>query len=103
MEARELAVSHTGALAGEDDVADAFLADCGIARVETLEGLLEAGPLLKRIPARQPTGRAPIVGVLSTTGGGAALVVDQLGLRGVHVEGPDAETVERIKAAGAPV
>ena len=31
--ARELAVSHTGALAGEDDVADAFLADCGIARV----------------------------------------------------------------------
>ena len=33
--ARELAVSHTGALAGEDDVADAFLADCGIARVDT--------------------------------------------------------------------
>ena len=32
--ARELAVSHTGALAGEDDVADAFLADCGIARVD---------------------------------------------------------------------
>jgi acyl-CoA synthetase (NDP forming) len=100
--AAELAVSHTGALAGEDDVADAFLADCGIARVETLEGLLETGPLLKRIAARQP-GRAPMVGVLSTTGGGAALVVDQLGLRGVHVEGPDADTVERIKAAGAPV
>ena len=40
--ARELAVSHTGALAGEDDVADAFLADCGIARVDTLEGLIEA-------------------------------------------------------------
>ena len=36
--ARELAVSHTGALAGEDDVADVFLAECGIARVDTLEG-----------------------------------------------------------------
>ena len=36
--ARELAVTHTGALAGEDDVASAFLADCGIARVESLEG-----------------------------------------------------------------
>src|SRR5439155_25960951 len=28
--ARELAVSHTGALAGEDDVADMFLAACGL-------------------------------------------------------------------------
>ena len=44
--ARELAVSHTGALAGEDDVADAFLADCGIARVTTLDGLIEGLPLL---------------------------------------------------------
>ena len=35
--ARELAVSHTGALAGEDDVADVFLAECGIARVDTLD------------------------------------------------------------------
>src|SRR5205823_8780760 len=35
--ARELAVTHTGALAGEDDIADAFLADCGIARVDTLD------------------------------------------------------------------
>ena len=48
--ARELAVSHTGALAGEDDVADAFLADCGIARVTTLDGLIEGLPLLMRVP-----------------------------------------------------
>ena len=50
--ARELAVTHTGALAGEDDVASAFLADCGIARVESLEGLLEAMPLVRRTPIR---------------------------------------------------
>jgi acyl-CoA synthetase (NDP forming) len=36
-QARELAVSHTGALAGEDDVADVFLKACGIARVDTLD------------------------------------------------------------------
>src|SRR6266850_1462235 len=42
--ARELAISHTGALAGEDDVAEAFLADCGIARVETFEALVEGLP-----------------------------------------------------------
>ena len=50
--ARELAVSHTGALAGEDDVASAFLADCGIARVESLEGLIEGLPLVRRTPIR---------------------------------------------------
>ena len=42
-------VSHTGALAGEDDVADAFLARCGIARVDTFEALLEGLPLLERV------------------------------------------------------
>ncbi len=48
--ARELAVSHTGALAGEDDVADMFLAECGIARVDTLDALIEGLPLLARVP-----------------------------------------------------
>src|SRR5690606_21622581 len=87
-EAAELAVSHTGALAGEDDVADAFLRDCGIARVETLEGLLEAPTLLHRLPIRPAGARKPRVGVVTTTGGGAAMVVDQLGIRGVAVEAP---------------
>jgi acyl-CoA synthetase (NDP forming) len=50
--ARDLAATHTGALAGEDDVAEAFLADCGIARVETFEALIEGLPLLARVPAR---------------------------------------------------
>jgi acyl-CoA synthetase (NDP forming) len=101
--AAELAVSHTGALAGEDDVADAFLADCGIARVETLTALLETGPLLQRLPPRGPGARARTVGILTTTGGGAALVVDQLGVRGVHVERPDDKTLTALRAAGANV
>src|SRR5436305_5536019 len=69
--ARELAVTHTGALAGDDDVADAFLADCGIARVDTLEGLVEGLPLLARVPAAGSSGRRAAVGVVTTTGGGA--------------------------------
>jgi len=101
--AAELATSHTGGLAGEDDVADAFLADCGIVRVETLEALLEAGALACRVPARAVTGRAPAVGVVTTTGGGAALVVDQLGVRGIRVEGPDAATLAAIRATGVEI
>jgi acyl-CoA synthetase (NDP forming) len=99
--ARELAVSHTGALAGEDDVADAFLADCGIARVTTLDGLIEGLPLLMRMPVS--TSRRANVGVVTTTGGGATMVVDPLSTAGVAVTQPSAETLARFKAAGIDV
>ena len=48
--AAEMAVTHTGAIAGEDDIADAFLKDCGIARVGIFESLLECEPLAARMP-----------------------------------------------------
>lgn len=102
-EARELAITHTGALAGEDDVADAFLADCGMARVDTFEALLETPPLLARLPIRPADARAAAVGVVTTTGGGATMVVDRLAARGVHVAGPGTETLGRFVDAGIAV
>ena len=98
--ARELAVTHTGALAGEDDVANAFLADLGIARVETFEALIEGLPLLMRVPARQRDARPPAVAVVTTTAGGATTVVDPLAMRGVTIAQPSAETFARLAAAG---
>ena len=100
--ARELAVSHTGALAGEDDVADQFLRSCGIARVDTLEGLIEGLPLLSRVPAAARGGRKR-VGVVTTTAGGATMVVDPLASRGVTVEPASTATLARIAAAGIEV
>jgi len=105
-EARELAVSHTGALAGEDDVAAAFLADCGIARVDTLDGLIEGLLLLGRVPVRARVAqgaRPPQVGVVTTTAGGATMVVDPLAVRGVRIEPPGATTLARLAAAGIAV
>src|SRR5262245_630061 len=100
--ARELAVSHTGALAGEDDVADVFLAECGIARVDTLNALIEGLPLLSRVPvAPRQEGRR--VGVMTTTAGGATMVVDPLASRGVTIEQASAATLARLKAAGVEV
>jgi acyl-CoA synthetase (NDP forming) len=96
--ARELAVSHTGALAGEDDIADMFLAECGIARVDTLEGLIEGFPLLARMPARPRGARRASVAVVTTTAGGATMVVDPLSTHGVAVEPPTPQTLARIKA-----
>jgi acyl-CoA synthetase (NDP forming) len=101
--AREVAVTHTGALAGEDDVASAFLADCGIARVESLEALLEALPLVRRTPIRPVGARPPQVAVLTTTAGGATMVVDPLAMRGVEIAQPTSETFARFAAAGIEV
>jgi acetate---CoA ligase (ADP-forming) len=99
--ARELAVSHTGALAGEDDVADVFLKSCGIARVDTFDGLLEGPPLLARVPAA--AGGRKRVGVVTTTAGGATMVIDPLASRGVTIEPASAETLARLAAAGIEV
>jgi acyl-CoA synthetase (NDP forming) len=101
--ARELAVTHTGALAGEDDVASAFLADCGIARVESLEALLEALPLVRRVPIRTVGIRPPRVAVVTTTAGGAIMVVDPLSIRGVEIAQPSDETMSRLAAKGIAV
>lgn len=80
----ELARSHTGALAGTDVALDAYFRDCGIVRVDMLETLVEIPPLLAgRRPIR--LGRAPRVAVVTTTGGGAASVVDRLGLHGIEL------------------
>ena len=98
----ELALSHTGALAGEDEVASAFLADCGIARVKTLDGLLESVALAHRLPVPDRPRRVPRVGVVTTTGGGAAMVVDQLGVLGIDVTPPSAATFARFAEVGAP-
>lgn len=97
--AAELAVSHTGSLAGADEVADVFLKDCGIARVESFEGLLEVMPLLEHLPAGSAPRRGR-VGVVTTTGGGAAMAVDQMALRDVDVVPASDETRAKLRDMG---
>jgi acetate---CoA ligase (ADP-forming) len=81
------ALTHTGALAGSDAALDAYFRDCGIVRVDMLETLLEIAPLLAD---RKPSSleRPGRVSVVTTTGGGAATVVDRLGMRGVELATP---------------
>ena len=83
-----LAQSHTGALAGTDAAMGAFFRAHGILRVEMLETLVEIAPLVAgRGPV--PLDRAPRIAVVTTTGGGAASVVDRLGMLGLDVVAPD--------------
>jgi acyl-CoA synthetase (NDP forming) len=88
----ELASSHTGAMTGSDDTADAFFRANGMLRVDMLETLFELPAL---ILGRKPGARHRVA-ALTTTGGGAATVVDRLGSLGVEVVPPSDEVVARL-------
>ncbi|MBI2751950.1 MAG: acetate--CoA ligase family protein [Betaproteobacteria bacterium] len=87
----ELARSHTGAIAGTDAALDAYFRDCGILRVDMLETLIEISPLVSgRLPP--DIRHTPRVAVVTTTGGGAASVVDRLGIHGMETVAPGSES-----------
>jgi acyl-CoA synthetase (NDP forming) len=96
---RTLAATHSGAMTGDAQVADAFFEAHGIARVAQFETLLEALPLL-RAGAAPRSGR---VSVMTTTGGGAATVVDRLGEAGVVTVPASDGTADMLAAQGIDV
>jgi acyl-CoA synthetase (NDP forming) len=96
-----LSVSHTGALAGDDAVAEAFLRAHGIARVTTFDALLEAQLLARRIPVAASPQRH--VAVVSTTGGGGAMAVDCLASAGLTVMAPAPTTAAQLAGLGVEV
>jgi acyl-CoA synthetase (NDP forming) len=98
--AADLAVSHTGALAGDDTVASALLQSLGIARVSHFEALLEAQHLARATALADRPLRQPRVAVVSTTGGGGAMMVDCLATYGAVPTPPSAETLLRLAEHG---
>ncbi|MHA1569320.1 MAG: acetate--CoA ligase family protein, partial [Alphaproteobacteria bacterium] len=94
-----LTVSHTGAIAGSDAMTGAFLRDNGALRVDLAETLIEA-PMLAI--GRRPMARGRIA-VMSTTGGGGAMVVDRLGLMGVEVVAPPRALIDGLAAQGITI
>ena len=92
--ARELAASHTGAMTGSDDSANAFFRRHGIIRVDTLEAMIELPQFL--IGRQPPKGKR--IAVLTTTGGGAAMVVDNLGRLGLDVVAPTDRIIANLAA-----
>ncbi len=91
---QDLAASHTGAMAGADEVADAFFRAHGMLRVDVLEDLFELPALL----AGQHPARRHRVAIMTTTGGGAAAVADRLGTFDVDVVPPTREVIANLAA-----
>jgi len=100
-EGRALAVSHTGALTGGVEAINAFMQSIGVAQVNQFDALLESPAALgKRSKLK---GRPNKVTVLSTTGGGGAMVIDQLSLRGVEIAGCSDMSRKILTAKGIPL
>ncbi|WP_107677937.1 acetate--CoA ligase family protein [Agrobacterium sp. LAD9] len=88
------AVSHTGALAGADKVYDALFKQLGIIRAQTFADLLD-------IPAALSHGRVLAgqrVAIVTSTGGAATIVADNVGLAGLEMPSPDPETARKLLA-----
>lgn len=88
------AVSHTGAMAGEDRVYDALFRQVGAIRAESFSDLLD-------LPAMLAAGRkmaGPRVAILTSTGGAGSLVADQCGMLGLEVPELDAATATALGA-----
>lgn len=96
---RQLALSHTGAMVGGDELANAFFRDHGILRVDTLEALVE----LPRLVLGHRPPRRRVAAALTATGGGAGMVVDRLGTLGDEVAGPPEAVREALAAQGIEV
>ena len=96
---RQVATSHTGAMTGPDEVAQAFFREHGIIRVDTFEGLFETPRLV--LGHKPPRGRR--VSVVTGTGGAAAMVIDRLGVLGSEVVGPSPAVIAHLAAEGIEV
>ena len=98
-EARALVQAHTGALAGEDRLYDAFLKALGIIRVRDLDEMLETATLLSMDSDPLPRGNAAMV---TLSGGEAALIADIGSEYGLKFPKLAAQTLARLRPAFPP-
>jgi acetyltransferase len=68
------ALSHTGALAGSDEVLDAAFRRCGVLRVNSISDLFDMAEVL----AKQPRPKGPRLTILTNAGGPGVLATDAL-------------------------
>ncbi|MFT5488532.1 MAG: acyl-CoA synthetase (NDP forming) [Paracoccaceae bacterium] len=88
------AASHTGALAGEDRVFDAYFRQIGAIRAARYSDLIDIPAAL----AVAPKLAGNRIAIVTHTGGAAGLVADVCGMAGFETPAPSAETTQRLAA-----
>lgn len=90
--AAQAAASHTGALAGSDDVLDAAFRRCGVLRVDTIDDLFN----LSEILAKQPRPKGNRLTILTNAGGPGVLCTDALIRNGGQLAELAPETIAQL-------
>jgi acyl-CoA synthetase (NDP forming) len=91
---RRAVSSHTGALAGDDSLYDAYFRTLGVARVSSLRGLLDAGRVLSCYSL--PKGNR--VALITMSGGAAAILSDECATAGLSVSELPLSVQEQLTA-----
>jgi acetyltransferase len=90
--AAQAAASHTGALAGSDEVLDAAFRRCGVLRVNTIDELFNMAEVL----GKQPRPRGKRLTILTNAGGPGVLATDALIRNGGELAPLGDETINAL-------
>lgn len=91
-EAAEAAASHTGSMAGSDDVLDAAFRRAGVMRVDTIAELFDMALVL----AKQPEPKGPNLTIVTNAGGPAVLATDATAIGKAELTKLDEATVDKL-------
>lgn len=92
--AAKAAASHTGTLAGSDDVLDAAFRRCGVLRVQTMGQIFYMAEVL----GKQPRPQGPRLAILTNAGGPGVLATDTLIAVGGELAELAPETMDALNA-----
>src|SRR5579875_2071015 len=90
--AAKAAASHTGALAGRDEVLDAAFRRCGVLRVSTIAELFYMAEVL----GKQPRPKGPRLAIITNAGGPGVLATDSLISEGGELAALSKETTDAL-------
>ncbi|MEM3626801.1 MAG: CoA-binding protein [Candidatus Bathyarchaeia archaeon] len=96
---RRAAASHTGAIAGSDQIYDAVFAQTGIFRAADMDEFFHVGKAL----AMQPPAAGKNMGIITDAGGPGIMAVDECELKGLTVKRFSEKTIqefEKLKIEG---
>ncbi|MBE0625567.1 MAG: bifunctional acetate--CoA ligase family protein/GNAT family N-acetyltransferase [Burkholderiales bacterium] len=96
--AAKAAASHTGALAGSDDVLDAVFRRCGVLRVNSIADLFHMAEVL----AKQPRPSGPRLTIVTNAGGPGVLATDTLIALGGELAELSAESIAALNQVLPP-
>jgi acyl-CoA synthetase (NDP forming) len=87
------AASHTGAIAGSDQIYDAVFAQTGISRAKDMEEFFDTGTAL----VMQPPAAGVNIGIVTDAGGPGIMAVDECELRGLKVKKFSERTIQKLE------